>query len=270
MNDKSLLRWQTAKYHHHLKSIEDDEIARETAVTVMINGEQYATIVCTPNDIREMALGFLASEGIIRTIRQVENITVDTAKGFAYINLTSPVEFSERTERWIGSCCGKSREFYLKQDVKTAKTIYSKLTISTQQLYDLMNKFDKNAEVFERTGGVHQAALASTDEIIASYIDIGRHNALDKLYGHIMENRISLKDKIILFSGRISSEVILKVSKIGVGILVAKSAPTDLALKLADDLQITAIGFVRDSSLNVYTHEKRVYGDVGSGFHYSN
>lgn len=85
-----------------------------------------------------------------------------------------------------------------------------------------------------------------------------------------MENRISLKDKCILFSGRISSEVILKVSKIGTGLLIAKSAPTDLALKLADDLQITATGFVRDSKLNVYTHEVRVYGDSYKDIHFSN
>ncbi|MFC4556901.1 formate dehydrogenase accessory sulfurtransferase FdhD [Virgibacillus kekensis] len=108
--------------------------------------------------------------------------------------------------------------------------------------------------------GVHQAALASQDEFLTSYIDIGRHNALDKLYGHILLNRILLKDKCILFSGRISSEVILKVSKIGAGILVAKSAPTDLALKLANDLNITAVGFVRGSSLNVYTHQERIHG----------
>ncbi|WP_164669238.1 formate dehydrogenase accessory sulfurtransferase FdhD [Virgibacillus doumboii] len=270
MNDESLLRWQTAKYHHHLKMNEEDEIARESAVTVMINEEQYATIVCTPNNIREMAFGFLASEGIIRSPKQVEKISVDMAKGFVYVDLVGPVEFSERTERWIGSCCGKSREFYLKQDVKTAKTIYSNMMISTQQIYELMKKFERNAEVHGRTGGVHQAALATADELIASYIDIGRHNALDKLYGYILQNRIFLKDKIILFSGRISSEVILKVSKIGAGILIAKSAPTDLALRLADDLQITAIGFVRENSLNVYTHENRVYGDARKDFHYSN
>lgn len=270
MDDKSLSLWSTTKYHNHLKATEYDEVAREAAITIMINGEQYATIVCTPNDIRQLVLGFLASEGLIRSVEQVLRLTVDEEKGFAHTELSGPVEFSERTERWIGSCCGKSREFYLKQDVKTAKTIYSSVQFSAKQVYQLMAGFDKKAEVYGRTGGVHQAALASANGIIASAIDIGRHNALDKLYGHIMQNRISLKDKCILFSGRISSEVILKVSKIGAGVLIAKSAPTDLALKLADDLKITAVGFVREHKLNVYTHEKRVYGDAYHDVYFSN
>lgn len=270
MDDKSLSLWSTTKYRKHLKATEDDEIAREAAITIMINGEQYATIVCTPNNIRQLVFGFLASEGLIRFAKQVVKLTIDEGKGFAYVELSIPVELSERTERWIGSCCGKSREFYLKQDVKTAKTIYSSVRFSAEQVYRLMDDFDKKDEIHGRTGGVHQAALASADGVIASAIDIGRHNALDKLYGHIMENRISLKDKCILFSGRISSEVILKVSKIGVGVLIAKSAPTDLALKLAEDLQITAVGFVREQKLNVYTHKKRVCGDAYHDVHFSN
>ncbi|MBP1948689.1 formate dehydrogenase accessory sulfurtransferase FdhD [Virgibacillus litoralis] len=268
MSDKSLSLWKTTKYHHHLKATEEEEIARETAITITVNGDQYATIVCTPNDVYELTLGYLASEGLIRSVNQVENLSIDEAKGFAYADLSIPVSFPERSERWIGSCCGKSREFYLRQDVNTAKTIMSQANISTKQINQLMMEFDSRAEIFNRTGGVHQAALASSDKVIASYIDIGRHNALDKLYGYILQNRITLKNKCVLFSGRISSEVVLKVSKIGAGLLVAKSAPTDLALKLADDLQITAVGFARDSNLNVYTHENRVYGDTNQNIHF--
>ncbi|MFZ3578729.1 formate dehydrogenase accessory sulfurtransferase FdhD [Virgibacillus sp. DJP39] len=121
-----------------------------------------------------------------------------------------------------------------------------------------MTVFDERADVFSHTGGVHQAGLATNHQIEASFIDIGRHNALDKLFGFILLNKFPVKDYCILFSGRISSEVILKVSKIGSGILLAKSAPTDLALKLANDLQITAVGFIRNTSLNVYTHEGRI------------
>src|SRR5699024_11975546 len=89
--------------------------------------------------------------------------------------------------------------------------------------------------------------------------DIGRHNALDKLYGYLLKEKISLKNKIILFSGRVSSEIVLKVSKIGVGMIIAKSAPTDLALKLADDLNVRVIGFAKEASFNVYTNQKCVF-----------
>ncbi|MEN1970334.1 formate dehydrogenase accessory sulfurtransferase FdhD [Lentibacillus sp. N15] len=262
MSGHSTTTWKTTKFHHHLQTVEEDEIARETAITVMINGEQYATIVCTPTHLRELVIGFLASEGIIRTFDQIKQLSLDETSGFAYIELEFPVTFTERTERWIGSCCGKSREFYLKQDVQTAKTIISAPNLSSKQIVGLMGRFDETADTFGRTGGVHQAALANGTEIICAFIDIGRHNALDKLYGYILEHHLTLRDKCILFSGRISSEVVLKVSKMGIGILLAKSAPTDLALKLAVDLKITAVGFIRESKLNIYTHEERIYGDM--------
>ena len=265
MEDRRLAAWSTTKFHHHLKIEENDEIAKEWALTVMVNGEQCATIVCTPDDIKELIIGFLASEGIIRKLSTIKDLKVDETKGFAYVELTFPVMLEERTERWIGSCCGKSREFYLKQDARTAKTINSNMKLSIHKAYQLMEEFDSVSDIFSRTGGVHQAALATNDGMIKAFIDIGRHNALDKLYGYILKNHIPLKDTCILFSGRISSEVVLKVSKIGIGLLLAKSAPTDLALKLAHDLQITAVGFVRRDKLNIYTHEYRIYDDFQQG-----
>lgn len=258
LDDKSVTEWMTTKYRQHLFTTEADAVAREFALTITINGEQYATIVCTPTHVKELVVGFLASEGVIRKYGDIKSIKVDDYKGFSYVELHFKVEFAERTERWIGSCCGKSREFYLKQDVRVAKTITTNLCMQTEQVLGLMDDFDKKADVFSQTGGVHQAGLASNHQIAATFIDIGRHNALDKLFGFILLNKLSVRDYCVLFSGRISSEVILKVSKIGSGILLAKSAPTDLALKLARDLQITAVGFIRKSSLNVYTHECRI------------
>jgi FdhD protein len=89
-------------------------------------------------------------------------------------------------------------------------------------------------------------------------MDIGRHNALDKIYGHCLKNNISLQNKLLVFSGRISSEIILKVAKIGCEMVLSKSAPTELALQLAEQLGITTIGFVRNETLNVYTCRERV------------
>ncbi|TWD96525.1 formate dehydrogenase accessory protein FdhD [Neobacillus bataviensis] len=163
-------------------------------------------------------------------------------------------------KRFIGSCCGKGRQFYFYNDVKTAKTILTKLTITPYQCHVLMKQLQESSAHFQKTGGAHNAALCTTDGIVITRTDIGRHNALDKLFGYCLIHGIPLKDKIIAFSGRISSEVLLKAAKIGVAIILSKSAPTNLALDLAEDLGITAIGFIRGGGFNVYTHQERILG----------
>lgn len=252
--------WKTYRFKNNSYSIDDETIAIEFPLTVMLNGEEFATMVCSPTDLRELLIGFLASEGVIRSVQEITSLSIDDERGFAYIEIDKPLEQigQDHSKRFIGSCCGKSRQFYFKSDVQTAKTVVSQLKITAEQCIRLMEDMQNKSEHFQQTGGVHNAAIGTVDEILTIRTDIGRHNALDKVYGNILDNHISLSDKVIIFSGRISSEVLLKISKMGIGILISKSAPTDLALKLADDLGITAIGFVRNNKMNVYTHPHRV------------
>ncbi|MFD1039095.1 formate dehydrogenase accessory sulfurtransferase FdhD [Virgibacillus byunsanensis] len=254
--------WEIIRVDEGAISNEDEEIVTEFPITIMLNGEEFATVVCSPNNINELIIGILASEGIIRFFKDIDSLNVDKERGFAYIEISKPLGDTQHdhSKRFIGSCCGKSRQFYFKSDVRTAKTITSRLTVTVEQCFALMKNLQTQSEHFQMTGGVHNAALCTPNEMVIIRTDIGRHNALDKIYGHILQNKIPLSDKLITFSGRISSEVLLKISKIGVGILISKSAPTDLALQLAEDLGITVVGFVRGNKLNIYTHSHRIHG----------
>ncbi|GIO25914.1 formate dehydrogenase accessory sulfurtransferase FdhD [Ornithinibacillus bavariensis] len=260
MGDGKQDKWEFIRFNGNEPVQVAEEIVREFPLTIFLNGEEFATMVCSPNHLEELVIGFLASEGIIRLYEEIKDLKLDAERGFAYVELYREVDVSlaEHSKRFIGSCCGKSRQFYFKSDVKTAKTITSKITISAEQCYNLMKELLIRSDQFRRTGGVHNAALATSEGLLEVRSDIGRHNALDKVYGTILQQKIPLKDKLIVFSGRISSEVLLKISKIGVGILLSKSAPTDLALSLANDLGITAIGFARENKMNVYTHPNRI------------
>ncbi|GGK04625.1 sulfurtransferase FdhD [Lentibacillus kapialis] len=252
--------WQVIRFDGEAPLSLEDEIAIEFPMTVLLNGEEFATMVCSPTALEELAIGFLASEGIIRSYKEIVSLLVDESKGFAYIDIAKKSEAipQDQSKRFIGSCCGKSRQFYFQSDVRTAKTVYSRLSVTVEQCYRLMNQLQLESEQFIRTGGVHNAALAEPDEMLAIRMDIGRHNTLDKIYGHIIKQHVPVKNKLIVFSGRISSEILLKISKIGTGIVISKSAPTDLALQLANDLGITVIGFARANKMNVYTHPHRV------------
>ncbi|MFZ3577211.1 formate dehydrogenase accessory sulfurtransferase FdhD [Virgibacillus sp. DJP39] len=248
------------KYLNGNLEVMDDEIVTEYPITIHVNGEEFATMVCTPSHLDELVIGFLASEGVIFFKDDIKDIQIDEALGFAYVTLKSKIEINQQdySKRFIGSCCGKSRQFYFQSDVRIAKTSMSKTTIKAEECVDLMHMMQGNSVMFKNTGGVHNAALCTPTETLVDRTDIGRHNALDKLYGYSILNKIRVRDKIIVFSGRISSEVLTKAAKIGVGIVLSKSAPTDLAIKLADDLNITTVGFIRGQSFNVYSHAERI------------
>lgn len=259
--DENITRTQSIiKYKDGQLQRTDDEVASEFPITIQVNGEEFATMVCTPTHLDELIIGFLASEGVIRYQSDITDLKIDKSLGFAHVKLKSnlPAIHQDHSKRFIGSCCGKSRQFYLQSDVRTAKTSMVKTTIHAESCIQLMQRMQENSLVFKNTGGVHNAALCTSSDIIASRSDIGRHNALDKLFGYSLLEKIPVRNKIIVFSGRISSEVLIKAAKIGVGIVLSKSAPTDLAIQLADDLNITAIGFIRGESFNVYSHPERV------------
>lgn len=265
MTNKVRHTYEIMKYNGNTLTSVHDDIAVEFPLTININGEEFATMVCSPTDLEDLVIGFLASEGLIRLYSEIESIAIDEKKGFAHVQLLNKQMISKEfySKRFIGSCCGKSRQFYFHNDVRTAKTITTKMNITVEQCFHLMNLMQDGSTDFKQTGGVHNAALCTTDDLIISRTDIGRHNALDKLYGYCIREKTPRRDKIIAFSGRLSSEVILKVAKLGVGIILSKSAPTTLGIDLAHDLGVTMIGFIRKNQLNIYSHPERV-SDMGN------
>ncbi|WP_082232742.1 formate dehydrogenase accessory sulfurtransferase FdhD [Halobacillus massiliensis] len=238
----------------------EDEIAIEYPITIYINGEEFATMVCSPTHLDELIIGFLASEGVILFKKEIAGLEIDQEQGTAYVKLHSKIKTDQQqfSKRFIGSCCGKSRQFYFQNDARTAKTSMSKTTLEAEECIQLMRKMQSNSQLFKNTGGVHNAALCDEKELIVDRADIGRHNALDKLFGYSLMNEIPVRNKVLVFSGRISSEVLLKAAKIGIGIVLSKSAPTNLAIELAEDLNITTVGFIRGESFNVYSHPWRI------------
>ena len=226
----------------------------------MVNGEEFATIICSPNHLEELVLGFLASEGAILKNDELKSIQIDDSKGFAHVELTKSLgeRFEYSTKRMIASCCGKSREFYFQNDAAVAKTSMSKIVLNPTQVLNMMTRLQSASKIFKQTGGLHNAAISDGDTFFEHRQDIGRHNALDKLYGYCIQRHIPVRNKVLIFSGRISSEILIKAAKIGVGVILSKSAPTTLAVTLAQDLNITAIGFIRDGNFNIYSHPERI------------
>ncbi|MGD8191418.1 formate dehydrogenase accessory sulfurtransferase FdhD [Brevibacillus ginsengisoli] len=258
----------TSIRHYANGSLEEveDSIVTEFPMTILLNQEEFATLLCSPEHMEELAIGFLASEGVIGSCADLSDIFVDESTGYAYVTAKQVNRYNQlfHSKRYVTSCCGKSRQsFYFYNDARTVKNLEENgLTITIADCFRLMELMQQSASLFQSTGGVHNAALCDKQGVVIYRTDIGRHNALDKLYGHCLKHSIKTDDKIMVFSGRISSEVLLKVAKIGCSIVLSKSAPTELALRLADELGMTTVGFIRNQLLNIYTWPNRIEMDV--------
>jgi len=254
---RSILRFANGNFEQKY-----DEVATEYPITVKLNGKELLTIVCTPEYIEDMVVGFLASERIIINYQDIQEIRLEEELGLVHIQTSRTFPFFEQLQnkRYITSCCGMSRQgFVFANDALAAKSMQQRnVKLSPQDCFALMKKMDMKADLFRQTGGVHIAALCDSKDFMLTRMDIGRHNALDKIYGYCLKKDIPVNDKVIVFSGRISSEILSKVAKIGCEVVLSKSAPTELAINLAEELGITAVGFIRGDSFNVYSHPERI------------
>ncbi|KQL57095.1 MULTISPECIES: formate dehydrogenase accessory sulfurtransferase FdhD [Bacillaceae] len=250
------------------ESVVEDVVATEIPITVKINGEEVVTMISSPDHIEDMVVGYLVSEGVILSVSELTDLRYEAKRGFVHVTLKqalNPLHHHLQTKRYLTSCCGMSRQsFIFAADAKTTKTMKTRhVVLSPTDCLALMNELQEGAMTFKETGGVHNAALATPSGIVLMRSDIGRHNALDKLYGYCLRHKLSLEDKVIIFSGRLSSEIVLKVAKIGCEVILSKSAPTNRALEIAEELEITTVGFIRHQSMNVYTVPERINRSLG-------
>jgi len=237
----------------------EDFLVEEVPLTIMANGSELVTLLCSPIDIEDLVTGFLFTSGLVIKINDLKNMRVDRKRWTVYVDLIEDAIMKERTfKRIYTSGCGKGTLFYNAFDLINKKKNTSDLKIAKNYIFALMKDFQNKSELFKTTGGVHSAALADKKTILTFKDDIGRHNAIDKVIGYCLNKNILLKNKILVTSGRISSEVLFKAQKVGFPIIISRSAPTNQAVKLAQDLKITLVGFVRGKSMNIYSEPARI------------
>ena len=199
----------------------------------------------------------------MRSKDEIKKIMVDDRRGVVRVETGEDKEPTGEPlfKRLITSGCGRGASFYSAADVQGQVKVESQIGISALEVFALVKKFQHRSQIYRITGGVHSAALCDTRSILVFNEDIGRHNAIDKIFGQCLLEDIPTDERMIITSGRISSEILLKVAKRNIPVIISKSAPTDLAVKLANDLGVTLIGFVRGERMNVYANGWRVASD---------
>lgn len=245
------------RVHNDLQENISDSIIEEISLDIFVNYEFYASLMCTPIEVRELAIGFLFSEGIISSIDSIINIE-EKYENRICILLDHEIEVDDNNARAITSGCGNGSVHIKSLEECSVKFIDNNCKFESYNILKLMKEFNNKSELFKITGGVHSCCICSDNNLLIFSEDIGRHNALDKVIGKALMNNIHLDDKLVMTTGRISSDIVIKVAKAGIQTIISHSAPTTLALSLAKAANITLIGFARGSRMNIYSNSHRI------------
>jgi len=247
------------RYSKGVFEVTDDTVAREHRANIFVNGDHYITLMCSPDLFQELAVGFLFSEGVIGSYSEIKKIG-STCTGYVMVELESPPAVAGAGKRVLVSGCAGGSVNLSFLNHENLPELAGGLTVTAEEISEMMSSFSRRSPLFEQTGGVHSCALEFPGKEGLFCEDIARHNAIDKIVGMALMRSISIEDGILAASGRVSSEILLKTARLGISMLVSRSAPTDMAIEIARKVNMTLVGFARGGRFNVYAGDFRIRG----------
>jgi FdhD protein len=241
-----------------LKS-KDINVIVEKEILLTVNGEIWLSFMCTPIDLEALAVGFLFNEGIIHSAEDIASVNVCSSGEIIDIWLNFSVEQPKLWGRTSGCTGGVTSQLNSEKKV-TNEILYNTngLTIDGRQVVALISQLFQSQDLYKNVGGVHTSALSDGFEIYVVAEDIGRHNTLDKIAGRCLFDEINLPKRVLITTGRVSSEMVQKSAKIGASIIISRTSPSSLSIKIAEEAGITLIGYARGKRFSTYSHPKRV------------
>jgi FdhD protein len=239
-----------------------DYVAEEKPLYLFVNTTFWATILCSPTNLKELAVGHLLSEGILESTEEIREVVLKENDDTCVVKLKEGVNVEDRVKlsrlhtRVIPSACGSGSPYQY-----TGKTphVESKMQVKAQVVFDSVNQLNFKAEGFRQTGGLHAAAIYKRDgSLVAMAEDVGRHNAVDKVIGMATLNRVDFGECFLALSGRMSGDVAFKAAKVGLPIIASLAAALSSGIAMAESANLTLVGFVRGKRMNIYTSPERI------------
>jgi FdhD protein len=230
------------------------DVVEEIPIALFINGRHAMTAMMSPVNLEDFVTGYLFTEEIIKTIKEIESIKIEKNRVSVITKNLFKVHPPKKT---ILSGCGGSISFI---DVEKLPKIHSDFSISATAIASALRSV-KDSDVHRITGAFHTVVLLDSQHIISVAEDIGRHNAIDRIIGYALRNGIYMSQTFVISSGRISSEMVRKCLIANIPIIVSRSATTTLSVEIANKTGMTVIGFARDGKLNIYSHPERITGE---------
>jgi len=244
----------------------DDDVVIEEPLEVRVNGDSVSVTMRTPGDDFDLAVGLLWTEGIIRSSAEIGTIAycpdeeqpeLKNIVNVVLVDNTRKIESSRRF--WSNSSCGLCGKATLDAIRQSCQPISSSIQVSSELLQSIPSRLRQAQSNFERTGGIHAVALFDVEGmLLVLREDIGRHNAVDKVLGAALMRGLPLPETVMMVSGRLGFEIAQKAVVAGIPVVASISAASSLAIELATSFGMTAIGFLRGRTMNVYSHPERI------------
>ncbi|WP_134703364.1 formate dehydrogenase accessory sulfurtransferase FdhD [Ammoniphilus sp. YIM 78166] len=234
----------------------------ELSVTLYLNRFELATLQLSSTDWEDWTIGYLFSEGFVQSPHDLKRLIIDDHRQKVWADLLPGIDVESylKRRRHLTAGCGKGVTFHSESDVRNFKPVVGNRKVTLPEIQEYMRQFAKLTPLYHQTGGVHAACLVDEEGgFVAVREDIGRHNAVDKVIGYALKAEQSPSSLILMTSGRISYEMLAKAARFGVGIVVSRTAATNQAVKLAQELQVEVIGYIRGQMATVYTSVGRIH-----------
>ena len=244
-------RFEFQKWQAH-----DAETIVEAPVSLTVNGDVWLTFMCTPVELEAMAVGFLYNEGIIEKWDEVSDVRVCEHGDNVDVWLNHEAEQPKSWRRTSG-CTGGVTAVETLARIKVSFE-EDRPKIAPEAIGHLIEILFESQDLYRETGGVHTSVLSDGEKVLLSADDIGRHNTLDKIAGLCLMKDIWPETRILISTGRISSEMLQKAARLGAPIVISRTSPSSLSIEMAEHYGITLIGYARRNRFNVYTNIQRV------------
>ncbi|KAA0265173.1 MAG: formate dehydrogenase accessory sulfurtransferase FdhD [Anaerolineales bacterium] len=244
-------RYEFKKWEHF-----DAETIVEAPVSLTVNGEVWISFMCTPIHLEELAVGFLYNEGIVKSMDEIADARLcehgDNVDVWLNFNAEQPTNW-----RRTSGCTGgvTAVDLLAKPHVDFSA---DRFKVQPEAVMDMVDKLFESQELYRDTGGVHTSALSDGEKIVLAADDIGRHNTLDKIAGMCLMQNVWPEHRMLITTGRISSEMLQKAAQLNAPILISRTSPSSLSIEMAQRYGITLIGYARKHRFNVYSNAERV------------
>ena len=249
---------KTVTYRNGRLEPGETEVVQEFPLKLVVNQREVATLICSPHELKFLAVGFLRLQGFVRTVEDFLMLSVCSDFGIANVGIRG--DLPEKLQPVLTSGCGAGISFTLGRQTKIppARRGTSQRTYLPSEVFGMMEQLARLAENYKSHGGIHSAAVGDGTSILLYAEDLGRHNTLDRIAGEALLKGIDLSGTMLVTSGRVSTELAAKAAMLGISMIASRTSPTNMAVKMCEEADIILIGYVRGGRFTIYTCPERI------------